>query len=59
MSAVNVQDSQAYKSIETTNESMSLIFELKKIFLSFQIIFSLVGAALVCVTLHSTSGLKT
>ena len=55
---MNVRDSQAYKSIQTANESMSLIFELKEIFLSFQIIFSLAGVALVCAILNSTSGLK-
>ena len=55
---MNVRDSQAYKSIQAAKESMSLIFELKEIFLSFQIIFSLAGVALVCAILNSTSGLK-
>ena len=58
MSAVNVQVSQAYNSAEITRESISLIFELKEICLSFQMVFSLASAAVVCSILDSTSGLE-
>ena len=37
---------------------MTLIFELKDILLSFRMIFSIAGVALVCTFLHCTSGLK-
>ena len=55
MSAVSVQVSQAYNSTEITRERISLIFELREICLSFQTIFSLANAAVVCaIILDST-----
>ena len=41
MSAVSVQVSQGYNSTEITRERISLIFELREICLSFQMVFSL------------------
>ena len=58
MSAVNVQVSQAYNSTEITRERISLIFELREICLSLQMVFSLASAAVVCAILDSTSGLE-
>ena len=58
MSAVNVQVSQAYNSTEITKERISLIFELREICLSLQMVFSLASAAVVCAILDSTSGLE-
>ena len=57
MSAINVQISQAHNSTEITRERISLIFELREIWLSFQMVFILAGAAVVCAILDSTSGL--
>ena len=54
LSAVNVQVLQAYNSIEITRERISLIFELREICLSFQKVFSLASAAVVCAILDST-----
>ena len=45
VSAVNVQDSQAYRNMDMTRERISLIFELSAIFLSFQMVLSLASAA--------------
>ena len=56
-SAVNVQDSHAYKNIDMTSEGISLIFELRTIFLSFQMVLSFARAAVVWADLASTSGL--
>jgi len=56
ISAVKVHDSQAYKNMEITNECISLILELSKIFLSFQMGASLLIAAAVCAILERTSG---
>ena len=47
ISAVNVQVSQEYKSMDMTRERNSLIFELRSIFLSSQMILSFVSAAMV------------
>ena len=58
MSAVNVQVSQAHNSTEITRERISLIFELREICLSNQMVFSLASAAVVCAILVSTSGLE-
>ena len=55
-SAVSVQDSHAYKNMDMTNERISLIFELRSMFLSFQMVFSFARAAVVCADLASTSG---
>ena len=56
MSTVNVQVSQAYNCTERTWESISLMFELREICLLFQMVFSLVSAAVVCAILDGTSG---
>ena len=58
MSTVNVQVSQAYNSTEITRERISLIFDLRDICLSLQMVFSLTSAAVVCAMLDSTSGLE-
>ena len=50
--------SQAYHSTEITRERISLIFELRDIRLSFQMVFSLVSAAFVYAILNSTSRLE-
>ena len=56
-SAVGVHDSQAFRKMNVTKERTSRILELKEIFLSFQIGFNLVNAAVVCAILESISGL--
>ena len=56
-SAVNVNDSQAYKNTEITRERISLILELNVMFLSFQIGLTFVIAAVVCAILERISGL--
>ena len=43
VSAVNVQDSQAYRNMDMTRERISLIFELSAIFLSFQMVLSFIS----------------
>ena len=48
----------AYNSTEITREHISLIFELREICLSLQLVFSLASAAVVCVVLDNTSVLK-
>ena len=58
MSAVNVRVSQAYNSTEITRERISLIFELREICLSLQMVLSLASAAVVRAILDSTSGLE-
>ena len=45
VSAVSVQDSQAYMNMDMTRKRISLIFELSAIFLSFQMVLSLASAA--------------
>ena len=45
VSAVSVQDSQAYRYMDMIRERISLIFELSAIFLSFQMVLSLASAA--------------
>ena len=57
MSAVMVHVSHAYKNMDMARERISLILELMAIFLSFQMTFSLVTAAVVWAILNSTSGL--
>ena len=52
MSAVTVQASQAYNSTGITRERVSLILELREICLSFQMVFSLASAAVVCAILE-------
>ena len=57
-SAVRVHDSQVYRKIDVTRESISCILELREILLSFQTGFNLVSAAAVCAILESISGLE-
>ena len=57
VSAVNVQDSQAYRNMDMTRERISLIFELSAIFLSFQMVLSLASAAVAWAILARISGL--
>ena len=57
MSAVMVHVSHAYKNMDMARERISLILELMAMFLSFQMTFSLVTAAVVWAILDSTSGL--
>ena len=57
MSAVMVHVSHAYKNMDMAGERISLILELMAMFLSFQMTFSLVSAAVVWAILESTSGL--
>ena len=45
VSAVSVQDSQAYRNMDMTRDRINLIFELSAIFLSFQMVLSFVSAA--------------
>ena len=47
ISAVNVQVSQEYQNMDMTKERNSLIFELRSMFLSSQMILSFVSAAMV------------
>ena len=54
MSAVNVQVSQAFNSTDITRERTSLIFELRELCLSFQMVFSLASAAVVSAILLGT-----
>ena len=58
MSAVMVHDSHAYKNMDMARERISLILEVMAMFLSFQMTFSLVIAAVVWAILDSTSGLN-
>lgn len=48
-SAVNLQDSQAYRIIENANACNSLIFNFWQMFLPFKMVLSFVTAATVCV----------
>ena len=57
VSAVRVQDSQAYRNMNMTRERISLIFELSAIFLSFQMVLSLASAAVAWAILVRISGL--
>ena len=57
MSAVMVHVSHAYKNMDMARERISLILELMAMFLSFQMTFSLVTAAVVWAILDSTSRL--
>ena len=56
MSAVMVHVSHAYKNMDMARESISLIFELMAMFLSFQMTFSLAIAAVVWAIMDSISG---
>ena len=47
VSAVSVQDSQAYRNMDMTSERISLICELSATFLSFQMVLSFASAAVV------------
>ena len=57
-SAVRVHDSQAYRKMDVTRESISRILELREILLSIQTGFNLVNAAVACAILLSCSGLE-
>ena len=57
VSAISVQDSQAYRNMDMTRERFSLIFELSAIFLSFQMVLSLASAAVAWAILARISGL--
>ena len=57
MSFLMVRVSDAYKNMDMARERISLILELVAMFLSFQMTFSLVTAAVVWAKLDSTSGL--
>ena len=46
MSAINVQVSQEYENMDMTKERNSLIFELRSMFLSSQMILKFVSAAM-------------
>ena len=54
---MRVRDSQAYRKMDVTRESISHILELREILL-FQTGFNLVNAAVVCPILESISGLE-
>ena len=57
VSAVSVQDSQAYRNMDITRERISPIFELSAIFLSFQMVLRLASAAVAWAILARISGL--
>ena len=57
-SAVRIHDSQAHRKMDVTRERISCILELTETLLSFQIVFNLVNAAVVCAILDSISGLE-
>ena len=54
---MRVHDSQTYRRMDVTRESISRILELRETLLSIQTRFSLVNAAVVCAILESISGL--
>ena len=57
ISVVNIQVSQEYKNMDMTRERNSLIFELRSMFLSSQMILSFVSAAIVWIILERISGM--
>ena len=57
MFAVMIHVSHAHKTMDMARERISLISELMAMFLSFQITFNLVAAAVIWAILDSTSGL--
>ena len=57
ISAVNVQVSREHKNMDMTKERNSLIFELRSMFLSSQMILSFVSAAMVWAILERISGM--
>ena len=57
-SVVRVHDSQAYRKMGVTREHISRILELRGMFLSFQICFNIISAAVVYAILESISGLE-
>ena len=58
--AVEIHDSQAYGKMDVRRERISRILELREnlMRLSFQTVFNLVNAAVVCAILESISGLE-
>ena len=57
ISAVNVQVSQDYENMDVTKERNSLIFELRSMFLSSQMLLSFVSAVIVWAILERISGM--
>ena len=57
-SAVRVHDSHPYRKMNVTRERVSRILDLRETFLSFQIGFNLVNAAVVCAILEGISGFE-
>ena len=57
-SAARVHDSQANRKMDVTRERISRILEVREILLSFQTVFDLVSAVVVCVFLESISGFE-
>ena len=55
-STVKVHDSQTYRNMEMKREHNSFTFDLRTMFLSFQINFSFVRATVACSILDRTSG---
>ena len=53
---MRVHDSQAYRKMDVTRESISRVLELREIFLSIKAGFSLVNASVFCVILNCISG---
>ena len=51
-------DSQVCRKMDVTRKRISRILELREILLSFQTVFSLFNAAVVCAILETTSGLE-
>ena len=52
---MRIHDSQAYRKMDMTRERISRILEVRQIFMSFQIGFNLVNAAVVYAILESKS----
>ena len=55
---MRVDDSQTYRKMDVTRESISRILELREILLSFQTGFNLVNAAVVCAIVESILSLE-
>ena len=55
---MRAHDSQEYRKMDVTRESIIHILDLREIHLSFETDFTLVNAAVVCAILESISGLE-
>ena len=55
---MRVHDSQAHRKMDVTRERINRILELREKLPSFQTVFNLVHAAVVCAILESISGLE-